>query len=34
MTVWLVRAGAQGENEQFAIDHNIAVADWDEVPTL
>ncbi|MEN6478164.1 MAG: hypothetical protein ABFD20_00825 [Anaerolineales bacterium] len=34
MTVWLVRAGAQGENEQFALDHSIAVVGWDEVPSL
>lgn len=34
MTLWLVRAGRYGEREQFAIERNLAVIGWEEVPDL
>lgn len=34
MAVWLVRAGKSGEREQFALEKNIAVIGWDEMPDL
>lgn len=34
MTVWLVRAGAHGEQEELALQKGLAVIGWDEVPDL
>ena len=34
MTLWLVRAGRNGEREQLALDQNLAVIGWDELPDL
>lgn len=34
MAVWLVRAGRQGEREDLALDSNLALIGWDEVPDL
>lgn len=34
MPVWMVRAGRSGEREQYAIDHQVVVIGWDEVPDL
>ncbi len=34
MTLWLVRAGRYGEREQFAIEKNLAVIGWEEMPDL
>jgi len=34
MTLWLVRAGRFGEREQFAIEKNLAVIGWEELPDL
>ncbi|HEO70867.1 MAG TPA: restriction endonuclease [Candidatus Hydrogenedentes bacterium] len=34
MSVWLVRAGRNGEQEDFAIDNAVAVIGWDELPDL
>ena len=34
MTLWLVRAGRYGEREQFAIERNLAILGWEEVPNL
>jgi len=34
MTLWLVRAGRYGEREDFALENNLAVIGWDELPDL
>lgn len=34
MAVWLTRAGAHGEREDFALEHGVAAIGWDEVPDL
>lgn len=34
MTVWLVRAGRYGENEQTAIDKNVVTIGWNELQDL
>lgn len=34
MTLWLVRAGRFGERGQFAIEKNLAVIGWEELPDL
>lgn len=34
MSLWVVRAGGHGEQEQFAIDNNLVVIGWDEVSNL
>lgn len=34
MALWLVRAGRSGEREDFALDHNVVVIDWDDLPDL
>jgi len=34
MSVWLVRAGKNGEQENFALDKGLAVVRWDELPDL
>lgn len=34
MTLWLVREGADGENELFALENNVAAIGWDELPDL
>jgi restriction system protein len=34
MTMWLVRAGGAGEREQVALDNNVAVVGWEEMPDL
>lgn len=34
MAVWLVRAGRTGERENLALEKNLAVIGWDEVPNL
>jgi restriction system protein len=34
MAVWLVRAGKHGEQEQAALDRNVATIGWDELPDL
>jgi restriction system protein len=34
MSVWLVRAGRNGEREDFALENSVAVIGWDELPDL
>jgi len=34
MTVWMVRAGAHGEQEQTALQNNIVTVGWNEVPDI
>jgi restriction system protein len=34
MTVWMVRAGAHGEQEDLALEHNVVVVGWVEMPSL
>ena len=34
MAVWLVRAGKYGEQEQAALDHDVATIGWDGLPDL
>ncbi len=34
MPVWLVRAGSRGERQDLALDQNVAVIGWNEVPDL
>jgi restriction system protein len=34
MPVWVTRAGRAGEGEQYALDNNVVVVGWDEVPAL
>ena len=34
MSVWLVRAGRNGEREEFALENGVAVIGWDELPGL
>ncbi len=34
MSVWLVRAGKHGEQEEFALEKSVAVIGWDELPNL
>lgn len=34
MAVWLVRAGQRGEQENFALEHGVAVVGWEELPDL
>ncbi|GGJ43174.1 restriction endonuclease [Deinococcus roseus] len=34
MTLWLVRAGSQGERESFALEQGLAVIGWNELPDL
>ena len=34
MRAWVVRAGAEGESEEFALDNNVVVVGWDEVGDL
>ena len=34
MTLWLVRAGKHGEREELALENDIAVIGWDELPDL
>jgi restriction system protein len=34
MTLWLVRSGKYGEQEALALEKNLAVVGWDEVPDL
>jgi restriction system protein len=34
MTLWLVRAGSHGEQEDFALENSVAVIGWDELPDL
>jgi restriction system protein len=34
MSVWLVRAGRTGENEQIALEHGIVTIGWNELPDL
>lgn len=34
MTLWLVRAGQYGEREDFALNNNLAVIGWDNLPDL
>jgi len=34
MTLWLVRAGRYGEREQFAVENNLAILGWEELPDL
>jgi restriction system protein len=34
MSVWLVRAGKYGEREQAALEKNVAVIGWNELPDL
>ena len=34
MTLWLVRAGKHGEREELALENNIAVIGWDELPDM
>lgn len=34
MPVWLVRAGGRGERQDLALDQNVAVIGWNELPDL
>lgn len=34
MPVWVARAGRAGEQEQYALDNDVVVTGWDEVPDL
>lgn len=34
MAIWLVRAGSGGERQEYALEHNTAVAGWDELADL
>lgn len=34
MTLWLIRAGKHGEREEFALENNVAVIGWDEIPDI
>lgn len=34
MTVWLVRAGSRGERETLALENDVAVIGWEELPDL
>jgi len=34
MTVWMVRAGAHGEREDFALEKSLVVIGWNEVPDI
>ena len=34
MTFWGIRAGASGERERYALDHDVAVIGWGDVPDL
>lgn len=34
MTLWLVRAGKHGEQEQAALQHGVAVIGWNELRDL
>ena len=34
MAIWLVRAGKSGEDESFALDNNVVVVGWSELPDL
>ncbi len=34
MTLWLVRAGRNGEQEELALDQGLAVIGWDQIPDL
>lgn len=34
MTAWLIRGGRHGEREDFALEHNVAVIGWEELPDL
>jgi restriction system protein len=34
MAVWLVRAGSRGERQDLALDRNVVVAGWHEMPDL
>ncbi len=32
MALWLVRAGAHGDEEQGALQYNVATIGWNEIP--
>src|SRR4051812_29079781 len=34
MALWLIRAGRKGEDEDFALQHGVAVIGWGELPDL
>ena len=34
MALWLVRAGPHGEQEQGALEHNVATIGWNEIPDV
>ena len=34
MTLWVARAGKYGEQENFALENNVVVVGWDDVPDL
>jgi restriction system protein len=34
MTTWLIRGGRHGEREDFALENDVAVIGWDELPDL
>ena len=34
MPVWLVRAGGRGERQDLALDQNVVVVGWDDLPDL
>ena len=34
MAVWLARAGKNGEREDFALEHSVAVIGWGDLPDL
>ena len=34
MTLWLIRAGKHGEREVLALENNVAIIGWEEIPNL
>jgi restriction system protein len=34
MAIWMVRAGGNGEREEYALENGYAVIGWDEIPDL
>ncbi|RYG89132.1 MAG: hypothetical protein EON59_02005 [Alphaproteobacteria bacterium] len=34
MTLWGIRSGKYGERENFALEKNVAVIGWDDLPDL
>lgn len=34
MALWMIRAGRQGQNEQFALENGMAAIGWEELPSI